>query len=96
MHNRRDYTGASHPLPFLDDLPVGLKDALADADERFVGQYAPMDSLDLCASNSCPVFMSVVLFADFLEMSRRTPWPFHIHNPERTITGTKTNRVAGA
>src|SRR6266404_9860080 len=26
---------ASHPLPFLDDLPVGLKDALADAGERF-------------------------------------------------------------
>jgi hypothetical protein len=22
--------------------------------------------------------------------------PFHIHNPERTITGRKTNRVAGA
>jgi hypothetical protein len=32
-----------------------------------VGQYAPMDSLDLGASNSCPVFMPVVLFADFLE-----------------------------
>src|SRR6266481_2772172 len=26
---------ASHPLPFLDDLAVGLKDALADAGERF-------------------------------------------------------------
>src|ERR1700732_4397794 len=26
---------ASHPLPFLDYLPVGLKDALADAGERF-------------------------------------------------------------
>src|SRR6266702_4342401 len=26
---------ASHPLPFLDDLPVGLQDALADAGERF-------------------------------------------------------------
>src|SRR5216684_2947126 len=25
----------SHPLPFLDDLPVGLKDTLADAGERF-------------------------------------------------------------
>src|SRR5260370_22262530 len=36
----RDYSAvrphwASHPLPFLDDLPVGLKDALADAGERF-------------------------------------------------------------
>ena len=26
---------ASHPLPFLDDLAVGLKDALADAGEGF-------------------------------------------------------------
>src|SRR6202035_1825855 len=26
--------GATHPLPFLDDLPVGLKDGLADAGER--------------------------------------------------------------
>jgi hypothetical protein len=26
---------ASQPLPFLDDLPVGLKDGLADAGERF-------------------------------------------------------------
>src|ERR1700738_148498 len=25
---------APHPLPFLDDLPVGLKDGLADAGER--------------------------------------------------------------
>src|SRR5258707_7158584 len=25
---------ASHPLPFLDDLPVSLKDGLADAGER--------------------------------------------------------------
>ena len=36
----RDYSvvrpnRASHPLPFLDYLPVGLKDALADAGERF-------------------------------------------------------------
>src|SRR5579863_2873279 len=26
---------ASHPLPFLDDLPVGLQDGLADAGQRF-------------------------------------------------------------
>src|SRR6267143_6930883 len=26
---------ASHPLPFLDDLLVGLKDGLADAGQRF-------------------------------------------------------------
>src|SRR5208282_1154241 len=36
----RDYSvarphRASHPLPFLDYLPVGLKDTLADAGERF-------------------------------------------------------------
>src|SRR6202022_4554642 len=36
----RDYSvvrpnRASHPLPFLDYLPVGLKDGLADAGERF-------------------------------------------------------------
>src|SRR5260370_16872805 len=35
----RDYSvarphRASHPFPFLDDLPVGLEDALADAGER--------------------------------------------------------------
>src|SRR5258708_3985770 len=27
--------GASHPLPFFDDLSVGLKDGLADAGQRF-------------------------------------------------------------
>jgi len=27
--------GTSHPLPLLDYLRVGLKDALADAGERF-------------------------------------------------------------
>src|SRR6202043_3181911 len=36
----RDYSvarphRASHPLPFLDYLPVGLKDGLADAGQRF-------------------------------------------------------------
>src|SRR5262249_36010081 len=39
----RDYSAArphraSHPLPFLDDLPVGLADALADAGERLPRQ----------------------------------------------------------
>src|ERR1700724_4517513 len=43
---------ASHPLPFLDDLPVGLKDALADAGERFfpphcVSPPQPLPSLSL-------------------------------------------------
>src|SRR5437016_12500950 len=37
----RDYSvvrphRASHPLPFLDYLPVGLKDTLADADRKSV------------------------------------------------------------
>jgi hypothetical protein len=32
-----------------------------------VGQYAPMDSLDLYASNSCPVFMPVVSLQDLVE-----------------------------
>ncbi len=28
-----------------------------------------------------------VTWADLFEISRRTTWPFHIHNPVRTITG---------
>src|SRR5690348_16703808 len=53
---------ASHPLPFLDDLPVGLQDGLADAGERFatpVGESCDLlvnpfrwIHLDLYASNS--------------------------------------------
>ena len=35
-------------------------------------------------------------WADLFEISRRRTWPSHIQSPERTITGTKTNRVAGA
>jgi hypothetical protein len=34
--------------------------------------------------------------AGLFEMIRRTTWPFHIHNPDRTIIGKNTNRVAGA
>ena len=34
-------------------------------------------------------------WADLFEISRRRTWPFHIQNPERTITGWKTNRTAG-
>jgi hypothetical protein len=34
--------------------------------------------------------------AALFEKSRRRTWPFHIHNPERTITGRKTYRVGGA
>ena len=29
-------------------------------------------------------------------LSRRRRWPFHIHNPESTITGRTTNRTRGA
>src|SRR5438046_3136027 len=35
-------------------------------------------------------------WAELFEISRRRTWPFHIHNPERTSTGTKTNRVGVA
>jgi hypothetical protein len=34
--------------------------------------------------------------ADLFEISCRTSWPFHIHNPEIIMKGTKTNRVADA
>jgi hypothetical protein len=34
--------------------------------------------------------------ADLFERSRRTTWPFHIHNPERIIVGRKTYRVGVA
>src|SRR5215469_838742 len=33
---------ASHPLPFLDNLPVGLKDTLADAGQRLA---TPVDEV---------------------------------------------------
>src|SRR5215469_11252365 len=35
---------ASHPLPFLDDLPVDLKDTLADLGERFAALSKPQPS----------------------------------------------------
>jgi len=35
-------------------------------------------------------------WADLFEISRRRTWPFHIHNPERSITGTTTNRTREA
>src|ERR1700738_4717750 len=34
-------------------------------------------------------------WTDLFEISRRRTWPFHIHNPVRTITGRKTYRVGG-
>src|SRR5580700_6943375 len=43
-----------------------------------------------------PILLGRSYWADRFEISRRRTWPFHIHNPERTITGRKTNRVAGA
>src|SRR5713226_6784592 len=71
----RDYSvvtphWASHPLPFLDYLPAGLYAALADAGERFATPVCEFcDQLVntfrwihwIFASNSCPVFMRVVL-----------------------------------
>src|ERR1700722_20406688 len=52
----RDYSVASphwtsHPLPFLDDLPVGLKDALADAGEGFATPVC--DSCDQLVNTFC-------------------------------------------
>jgi len=35
-------------------------------------------------------------WAGLFENSRRTTWPFHIHNPVRTIVGRKTYRVGPA
>src|SRR6266851_4928716 len=43
-----------------------------------------------------PAYSSDLPPADLFEISRRRTWPFHIQSPERTSTGTKTNRVAGA
>src|SRR5437016_5592789 len=63
----------SHPLPFLDELPVGLKDDFADAGERLATPVC--ESCDQLVNtfrwihwismppNSCPVFMRVVSIA---------------------------------
>ena len=48
------------------------------------------------ATSSHRVPCEASCWTGLFEISRRRTWPFHIHNPERTITGTKTNRVAGA
>src|SRR5258708_37989852 len=40
-------------------------------------------------------FTATSCLVDLFEISSRRTWPFHIQSPERTITGTKTNRVAG-
>jgi hypothetical protein len=40
--------------------------------------------------------MEMASYAGFFETIRRTRWPFHIHNPESSMTGKKTNRVGGA
>jgi hypothetical protein len=37
-----------------------------------------------------------LFWAKLFEISRRTTWPFHIHNPETTMIGTKTKRVLKA
>ena len=45
------------------------------------------------------ILRSTVAYASegaFFENSRRTAWPFHIHNPVRTSRGKKTNRVGVA
>src|SRR5260370_18383854 len=54
---------ASHPLPFLDDLPVGRKNALADAGERF----------------ATPVCESCDQLVDECRGRFHRDGPFHIH-----------------
>ena len=54
------------------------------------------------ASTCCEVWIAPEaredkgVMSNLFEISRRRTWPFHIHNPERTSTGRKTNRTAGA
>src|SRR4029077_19538173 len=80
---------ASHPLPFLRYLPVGLKDALADAGERFaapirefcdqlVDMFRWIHGDSLYASNSGP--------ADFI-----LPAPIPVPGLQRT-SATRTWR----
>src|ERR1700733_13534206 len=94
---------ASHPLPFLDYLPVGLKDALADAGQRFATPVC--ESCEQLVNTfrwihwifiprflfrSYKQFYWVTFRADLFETSRRRTWPFHIQSPERSSTGRKT------
>src|SRR5258707_15233814 len=86
---------ASHPFPFLDYLPVGLQDVLADAGERFATPVC--ESCDqLVDSFRWIHWIFMPPISALFEISRRSIWPFHIQSPVRTITGRKTNRVAGA
>src|SRR5215469_13078192 len=98
---------ASHPLPFLNDLPVGLKDGLTNAGQRFAAPVCEFcDQLvNTFRWIHClwPRFLSrfhagrsAPCQTDVFQISRRTTWPFHIQSPERTSMGTKINRVAGA
>jgi hypothetical protein len=41
-------------------------------------------------------FYRRVVLGDRFEISCRTEWPFHIHNPETTMSGMNTKRVGGA
>src|SRR5215471_7969104 len=101
---------ASHPLPFLDYIPVGLEDDLADAGDRFATPVSEFcDQLvntfrwihwtsmpRILISFHASSFAAATCLADLFEMSRRRTWPFHIHNPERSITGTTTDRTKAA
>src|SRR5260221_96918 len=62
---------------------------------RFASESLDADTASGPVSN-CPGYLVAPCWAELFEKSRRTTWPFHIHNPVRTITGRKTNRVGPA
>lgn len=66
---------------------------------RFPNQLHKKDGVLILHKESNPARLAVIsrtLLGRSFERSRRRTWSFHIHNPVRTITGRKTNRVAGA
>src|SRR5262249_31788358 len=99
---------ASHPLPFLDYLPVGLQDALADASERFaapVGEVCDqhvnalrwihwMSMAPVLVPFSCGQFRCRILLSRSFRNKSSQTWPFHIQSPGQVPE--PTNRVAGA
>src|ERR1700685_1818105 len=95
-------TRRAHPFPFLDYLGVRLVYDFAHFRERLpapVGE--PFDQLVntfrwIHWISIPPILAPPSGRLEWFERSRRTTWPFHNHNPERTSTGTQTNRVTGA
>src|ERR1700688_3561056 len=60
--------------------------------DGFMGSYY----LDFFSRFYAIGFAAASCLANLLEIIRRRTWPFHIHNPERSIRGTTTNRTRGA